>query len=112
MITLSRKTKKRIIDSLSILTFVGWAGFLYLRFYYFYSVASGTYAPETGHIYEVNCHGCVFYLDKTQNLQTFIPLVIGALLFIAFLLLERRWRIYKDIVGNSDKLIKYNSYPQ
>ena len=112
MIALSKRSKKRILDSLGIMAFVGWIGFLYMRFYHFHQVASDRYDPATGYIYEINNHGCIFYLNTTQYFQTYYPLVVGVVLLITSLLLEKRWKIYKDIIGDSDKLIKYNSFPR
>jgi len=97
MASLSKDVKRRILDTLSFLTFISWVGFLYLHFIYYQSVAPTKYDPATGHIYEINCHGYYFYLDAKQNLLTYFPLVIGGAIFLAALLLERRWKIYKEI---------------
>jgi len=97
MTSLSKSAQKRIIDSLGVMALVSWLGFICVRYYYYARITPEKYDAATGHIFEVNNHGHIFYLDATQNLLTYIPLVVGVIFFFASLLLERRWKIYKEI---------------
>ena len=111
MRTLSSRWKKHILDALFFMALYGWIAFIYMRFYYYESTAPTKYDAATGHIYQVNNHGYCFYLDKTQNLYTYYPLIIVAVFFPIAFILEWRWKIYKSRYEFRGKIDKYKIGP-
>lgn len=109
MIPLSRNAKWRILNFLATLALVGWIGFLYMRCIHYAAVAPATYDATTGHIYEVNNHGSYFYLDATQNLRTYYPLVLVAASLLTTFLLQKRWKVFKDSADIQAHKRKYDS---
>jgi hypothetical protein len=97
MISLSKSIRKRILDLCAVMAFLSWIAFLYMRHYFYAGVAPRQYDATTGHIFEVNNHGTVFYLNATQDNWTYFPLVFVAVFLLTLVFLESRWKIYKEI---------------
>jgi hypothetical protein len=93
------KAKKNILNITGALSLFSWFLFIYLHFYYFDYLAPKIPNIETGQIYQVNNHGWIFYLTLKEEIITFIPCGVAVIGSIALALLERRWKIYKQIYG-------------
>ncbi|MGZ3513775.1 MAG: hypothetical protein ACXU93_07500 [Thermodesulfobacteriota bacterium] len=86
-----------MLDVIGGLGLFSWVLFIYLHFFHFQGIAPTKPNPATGQIYEVNNHGWIFYLTREQELVTFIPCGVAIISLIALVLLEWRWKIYKQI---------------
>ena len=106
MISFTKRVKKGILDLCGVLTFLSWITFLYMRYYFYAGVSPSKYDAATGHIFEINNHGCIFYLNSTQNVWTYFPLLFVAVFLLALFFMERRWKIYKEIHDDRFKPIK------
>ncbi len=93
------RAKKNTLNVIGTLSFLSWVLFLYLHYYYFEFLAPKIPNIETGQIYQVNNHGWIFYLTLKEEIITFVPCGIAVMGFLVLALLERRWKIYKQIYG-------------
>lgn len=96
---MSFKTKKNILNLLSALTLVSWFLFIYLYYFHYQNVAPTKPNTELGQVYKVNNHGYIFYLTKKQEVLAYIPCFLAVIDMVVLVLLELKWRIYKQIYG-------------
>ena len=106
MISFSKRVKKGILDLCAILTFLSWLAFLYMRYDFYAGMSSSKYDAATGYIFEINNHGCIFYLNSKQNMWTYFPLIFVVAFLFTLFLMETRWKIYKEINDGRPKPLK------
>ncbi len=95
--------KKNILYSVSTLSFISWVLFIYLYYFYFQNGAPTKPNPITGQIYQVNNHGYYFYLTLKQKTIAFIPCIIAVVSFCLGAILEKCWKVYKQIYSEPRK---------
>ena len=97
------RAKKNTLNSLGALFLISWIAFIYLYYFHFQNIAPTTPRPDTGNMHEVNNHGYIFYLTIKQKTIAFIPCITAILCFGPGIILEWRWKIYRQLY---DKLRK------
>jgi hypothetical protein len=75
--SISFGVKRQIMYVLAIFSLFSWLLFIFVYWFYYQDISPASANVATGHIYEVNNHGYVFYITKKQMILAYIPCFVA-----------------------------------